>query len=280
MIIKKRIPGIVIIVVIISITGLLLSSCAPFQSFHNKDGWNAVIQSVKDGTYKEKYSIGDTLELDLGSEGIVEMQIVAFDADELADGNGKAAITWISKQLLNSDHRMNPAREDDPSDSSKYLIGTGSIGGWANSEMRSWLQSDVKALIPSTVRNAIKPVRKYSTSYTTANPSSSESYIYNESTVDDVWIPSWQEVYGSDSGYSGWYERYESSGPTYALFDSYDDRVKQKTGASRAPLWWLRSASSGNDDFNSYHFERVLSGGGNDASYADAPCAVALGFCI
>ncbi len=45
------------------------------------------------------------------TEGIVEMQIVAFDADELADGSGKAAITWISKQLLNSDHRMNPKME-------------------------------------------------------------------------------------------------------------------------------------------------------------------------
>ena len=64
------------------------------------DSWEDIIASVNDGTYKSKYKIGDTKSMDLGSEGVVEMQIAAFDADELADGSGTAAITWISKQLL------------------------------------------------------------------------------------------------------------------------------------------------------------------------------------
>ena len=34
------------------------------------------------------------------------MQIAAFDADELADGSGKAAMTWISKQLLKTEPDM------------------------------------------------------------------------------------------------------------------------------------------------------------------------------
>lgn len=76
------------------------------------DSWEEIIASTKDGSYKEKYSIGDTKTIDLGSAGKVNMQIVAFDVDELADGTGKAPITWISEQLLATSRRMNPSRED------------------------------------------------------------------------------------------------------------------------------------------------------------------------
>ena len=105
--------------------------------------------------------------LDLETEGKVQMQIVAFDADELADGSGTAAITWISKQLLNTSHRMNPSYEYNSS-TGTYTLGTGSIGGWKESEMRSWLNSSIKPLIPSTVRGFIKQVKKYSTSRDTS----------------------------------------------------------------------------------------------------------------
>lgn len=33
------------------------------------------------------------------AESVIEMQIAAFDSDELADGSGNAAITWISEQV-------------------------------------------------------------------------------------------------------------------------------------------------------------------------------------
>ena len=49
------------------------------------DSWELIIASVNNGTYKNKYMIGDTKSLNLGSEGVVVMQIAAFDADELAE---------------------------------------------------------------------------------------------------------------------------------------------------------------------------------------------------
>ena len=236
------------------------------------DSWEEIIASCNDGTYKDKYKVGDTKELDLGSEGIVEMQIAAFDADELADGSGKAAITWISKQLLNSKHRMNPQLTDNPSDPAKYLIGTGAYGGWANSEMRSWLQSDVKSLIPLTVRQAIKPVTKYSRSYT--ENGQEIQLIKNEKTVDDVWIPSWQEVFGLDDRYYEYYDMYESGGPLYTVFNSKDGRIKWYTDMSQAS-WWLRSAGQYNISLFCY-VNRV-----GNYSYQDAKdsLSVLLGFC-
>lgn len=212
------------------------------------------------------------------------MQIVAFDADELADGSGYAPITWISKQLINSYHRMNPALEQDPSDSSKCRLGTGSVGGWKNSEMRSWLQSDIKPLIPSNVRDAIKPVTKYSASNTT-----SIEAIRNDISVDDVWIPSWREICGSGSDLNSYeYECHESEGPTYALFATIDSRVKKmdsrmfkkdhrgikKIGDPGSEYWWLRSASSGVT-----YFDMIMTVGSYYINYSESICAVALGFC-
>ena len=74
--------------------------------------WAAVFTSIKAGTYATDYAIGDTVPLDLGAEGIINMQIAAFDTDDLADGSGKAPITWISKELLATSKRMNPGRVD------------------------------------------------------------------------------------------------------------------------------------------------------------------------
>lgn len=74
----------------------------------DKYTWDAVLASIDAGTYATDYAIGDTVPLDLGSEGLINMQIIAFDADDLADGSGKAPITWLSKEILNTDKRMNP----------------------------------------------------------------------------------------------------------------------------------------------------------------------------
>ena len=208
------------------------------------------------------------------------MQIAAFDADELADGSGKkAAITWISKQLIPG-HRMNPDRETDASSSSKYKIGTGNIGGWEHSEMRAWLKSDIKPLIPVTIRNAIKPVKKYSSSYDTSG-----NRKRNEMTVDDVWIPSYREVDGTSTDF-------ETMGPTYTeLFSSDSDRVKQYRNYneySDFSSWWdlewgLRSA----DDYFIKDYSqcadfRIVNGDGSlESSYwSDSWVAVALGFCM
>ena len=53
-----------------------------------QDSWETIIASTQNGKYRDWYQIGDMKPLDLGTEGIVNMQIVAFDADELADGTG------------------------------------------------------------------------------------------------------------------------------------------------------------------------------------------------
>lgn len=186
------------------------------------DTWSQIIANVSNGTYSTKYHIGDTKKIDLGTEGEAIMTIVGIDADDLADDSGKAPITWMSKQLLKTDHRMNPAKQDGTS-------GTGALGGWEACEMRSYLINTIKPLLPSEVRNALKTVKKYSKIYDT-----SETEVNNVVSNDDIWIPSAYEV-----NFTG----YETSGVTYSsAFPDNASRIKHKVGATTA-WWWLRSAS-------------------------------------
>ena len=212
------------------------------------DTWDEIIAAVSNGTYKTKYQIGDTKKISLGSEGTVAMQIVAFDTDDLASG-GKAPITFISKQLLKTDHRMNATDTTE--------------GGWEACEMRTYLKNTVKPLIPSNVSSAIKEVTKYSRIYR------SGSAVNDVASTEDVWIPSRHEMFDGTTQY------YETKGPRYsAAFPDNASIIKMKTGASSAVWWWLRSA------YNSYNFFNVIGDGSNYGTGASNSYGVVLGFCI
>lgn len=216
------------------------------------DTWPQIIANIGNGTYSTRYQVGDTKKIDLGTEGKVIMTIAGIDTDDLADNSGKAPITWISKQLLKTSHRMNPAKQSGTS-------GTGTLGGWEACEMRSYLINTIKPLIPETVRNAIKPVKKYSRIY-----NASGSTINDVLTTEDVWIPSYKEVLGSGL---------ETLGPTYsATFPDNTSRIKSKVGTSVA-WWWLRSAGT-----NRY-FYYVNADGSDNITNAKVTGGVALGFC-
>lgn len=80
---------------------------SPLEVKEITDSWEEIIAACEDGSYATKYKIGNYKPLDLGSEGVVNMQIAGKDVDDLADGSGKAKISWISKELLKTRHRYN-----------------------------------------------------------------------------------------------------------------------------------------------------------------------------
>lgn len=219
--------------------------------------WGAVFAAIDAGTYATDYAIGDTVPLDLGSEGVVNMQIAAFDKDDKADGSGKAPISWISKELLASSHRMNPnvASTTDDSGATVYTEGTGGIGGWEKCEMRTYLNDTIKPLIPENVRNKIVSVTKTQNAYDTAGAS------FTQTTQDDVWIPSSDECNGDSSLYL----------PLFA--NKNTTRVKCIVGLSSAVKWWLRSAGS----HVAFHY--VYSTGSIGFAVPKNMEGIALGFC-
>lgn len=216
--------------------------------------WKRVLKSIEAGTYATDYAIGECVQIYLGDEGVVNAQIAGFDVDLLADGSGYAAITWITKELLTTSQRINPSLVTN--EDGTYKNGTGSIGGWEYSEMRSYLKDTVKQLLPKNIANAIVTVQKNQLSYDTAGES------YTQTTDDDVWIPSYDEVVGSGSTY-------------YALFENKNTNlIKYKPESSSADIWWLRSAG------NNKEFRTVSVLGGDTMSYeASETHGVSVGFC-
>ena len=231
----------------------------PYEYAEITDSWDDILANITNGTYATKYKIGNYKPLDLGTEGTVNMQIVAFDTDDKADSSGKAPITFIDEKLLATSKRMNPSLAGD---SGARTVGTGSIGGWENTEMRSYLINTVKAKIPSNVRSRIVAVKKTSFGY-----NADETTTANMSTSDEVWIPSYREIFGGTGR--------ETEGAVYSgVFNSAARRQKMKVNGSSAAGWWLRSATGAN------LFRCVGSNGGYDYGAASGTSGVALGFCL
>ena len=220
------------------------------------DSWDTIISKINNGT--ADYKVGNYKPLDLGTEGIINMQIVGENTSPLASGSGTARYDLISVELLATNHRMNPSRSGS---SGNYTEGTGTIGGWEKCEMRTYLKETIKPLIPETVRNALKSVTKYSRICNTNGTD-----VNNVESTEDLWLPSMREM-----NFGG----YETMGPVYnGIFPDKASRVKMKVGASSASFWWCRSA------YGSYNFNGVYSSGGYDYNSANNSYPLALGFSI
>ena len=194
------------------------------------------------------------------------MQLVAKDADTLSDGSSTAATSWISMELLTKLHRMNPT----------YVSGnenTGSIGGWEKSELRAYLASTIKPLLPENIQSKIKAVQKTCITMDAALQKS-------EATVsDELWIPSAREICLDINRIK---TEQEKNGPRYgSVFSSYDAVVKYYGGHGN--FYYLRTvydekcyySGSPSIDHNNAYIEVNPTQMGSD--YWPR---IALGFCI
>jgi len=225
----------------------------PLSSFDTiTESW-AELDAMTQAQIEAKYAVGDTKLIDLGTEGKVYAQIAGFGLDDLASG-GKAKVTFVARNMLNTRRRMNPS--DDGTQ------GTGTNGGWEYSEMRTYLNSTVFALLPSELQSAIKSVTKYS-DYIVPGES---TITHDQETQDKLWLPSAREVSSATS--------YEQTGPVYsALFPNQKSRIKYNQSGSDAE-WWLRSTYSNGS------FRAILNAGKLDYYNVYSSHSVVLGFCI
>ena len=126
------------------------------------DTVDEILQAEQDGSYLNKYHIHDTKIFRIDGTDIV-FEIVGFDKDDLADGSGKAHITWLSKYAYYY----------------RRMTSTGdNVGGWPESEARTFLRNKL-ANSEQSVISAIKTVKKTS--------------FYRDQTIetdDTIWVPS------------------------------------------------------------------------------------------
>lgn len=213
-----------------------------------------IAAEITAGTAKTKYHVGQYKSINLGTEGTVRFQIVAKEADELADNSGNMAqLTWYCMEMPTTKKRMNPAY-------SAGTQGTGTLGGWEYCEMRTYLSTTIWALFPASWQGMIKEVKKYTKIFDTSG-----SAVNNVVTSDKLWLASYREMFGGTSD--------ETQGPIYSFaFPDNTSRIRKIVGQSSASYYWLRSAGSTSG------FRNVPSGGYAGLNGANAASGVGFGF--
>ena len=190
-----------------------------------KNGTSSVVYAkakaaMEAGTkYSAKLTNGKTL----------EYRIVGINHDDLADGSGKAGLTFEATNTVLGTQRMNATQTN--------------AGGWEQSELRGRLNSgDLWSLLPSELQSKVKTVKKMTDNKgggTAGTPSA---------TTDKVFLLSTTEVYGNLQSDGAQYEYYKSKGVSTSSY----------SGASSSRYHWTRSVNPS----NSTSFRSVYSNGG------------------
>ena len=228
------------------------------------DSWEEIVAACQDGSYRTKYNPGNYKKLNLGAQGNVTMQIVAINMDTQRDGSF-APLTWMSMELLKSTHIYNPPFQTttDESGNTVYVEGTGTVGGFAKSEMRTYLQETIRPLIPEVVRNQLKEVLKYTKAY-----DATEMKVTVMESYESLWIPSNREL-GSN-----WVD--EQIGPNYKVVynNGSASRIKKVVGTSSTIEWWCRTAAGNTSLY------LCNQSGGMPSRPTSSALGICLGFCI
>lgn len=204
--------------------------------------WVEVDEAIRDGSYRTKYHVGDSIYLPLGGEYNGYAELVGIDLD-VDSNNNPIPMTWITRNFLNTSMKMR---------------GLGvTEGGWPVTIVRDYLNK-LKFSFPSRVQTMIRPSKKTSRDYNNGSP---RDIISN----DEIWIPSYREIFGGTS--------YEQSGPIYNVFYNSNQRRRKTNINASFTEWWLRTV------YDSTDFGGVYYNGTFMAPSADNTKGVALGFC-
>ena len=197
-----------------------------------KDSWSTIAANVRSGN-TSKYNVGDTKEVDLGDLGTHTVRISNMSActngeiSETACGFVLEFADIITKQQFNSTNT--------------------NVGGWKNSELRTYINGTIYNALPSELQNIIASTKVISGH---GNTSGEENF----ETQDKLYLLSAHEVWedgednqisANDTSYNTTkqLDYYKNKGVTT---DNYDGAKKQYNGSNS--IWWLRSANSNDTD--------------------------------
>lgn len=158
----------------------------------------------------------------------LEYRIVGINHDDLADGSGKAGLTFEATNSALGYQKMNATNTN--------------AGGWEKSELRGRLNSgDLWSLLPAELQSKVKAVKKL-----TDNQGGGKAGTPT-ATTDKVFLLSATEVWGDMQSDGTQYEYYKSKGVTTSNY----------SGASSSTHHWTRSVRPG----YSAHFRYVINSG-------------------
>lgn len=218
--------------------------------------WEAIAAISESGLASSTFSIGDTKTMTFtnpsGTDETIVFEIVGFDHDDLADGSGKAGITFMSQSV----HATGFYGYDGMFSSTAFCT-------WSSTScaMRQYCEA-LKESFPCS--QYIKTVTKKTYKFF---PSSSTGWL---TTSDDVWIPSATEIGGNGLSFTA-----DNQGEQYAYFADGGSKIKKLNGVTKH--WCLRSRGNGYQWQANYV---TSSGAVANCTLSSSYIYPAVGFCI
>ena len=214
-----------------------------------KDSWSTIAANVKSGN-TSKYNVGDTKEVDLGSLGIHMVRIANMSACTTETSETACGFVVEFADII-TEHAMNSTATN--------------VGGWKDSEMRTYVNATIYNAIPNDLQNVITTTKVISGHGSTSGETNFE-------TQDKLYLLNAQEVWNGNNhdtsvGTSKQLDYYKNQGVTAS---SYAGAIKQYSGSNL--YWWLRSALSSNaDGFPCVNINGDWSSGGAFGSMGVSP---------
>ena len=192
-----------------------------------KNGTSSVVYAKA----KAAMEAGTKFSAKLTNGKTLEYRIIGINHDDLADGSGKAGLTFLTTSTTISS-RMNATNTN--------------VGGWEKSELRQKMNSgEIWNLMPSDLQSKVKAVTKL-----TNNVVGIDKNAAVTATSDKLFLLSYSEIVPT-SYWASSYPWTSSEGTQYEAFkgrvtNNYSGNESLKIGSR----WWERSvAPSGSNDF-------------------------------
>lgn len=156
--------------------------------------WSKIDEIAKSGKARDYFALGATKKDYMKNGFVATYQIIDFDHDDLADGSGKAPISWDMVDLYKDEMAMRQ---------------NGDSVWWEDTDIRSFLNGEFALNVSDELAAIVKPVIKQS----------ADRNGNMQTTIDKFWLKSEQELYGrkfwSYGGEGHWYEFYAQENIRY-----------------------------------------------------------------
>ena len=236
------------------LTTSLTVTCSALPAWDSRglsyNSWDTIQKYIAAGEFANVAAAGDTKSITLTNNEVITMVVANINTGTGNAGAYYPANTadFVAQNLMETGHVMNSTNTN--------------VGGWNSCEMRSYLNTDVWAMLPSDIKAVI--VEK---THLRTEGNQSTTLI---SASDKLWLCTNYEVGGTGQGES------DANNINYPIFTDNASRIKYRSGQTSASTWWLSSPYTG----NTTDFRYVNYAGNLSDNYANGALRIALGLRI
>ncbi len=235
--------------------------------------WEQINTASQDGTASTKWAVGDEKPITLSTGDQVVLTILDFNHDDLADGSGKAGITFGMKYFIPTTSVMNNSETNS--------------GGWDGSVMRTSTMATIFSQLPSDLQSVIKQVSKktsagsQSTTITTSTDklfSLALGEIFSKTAIENsnyLGVKQGAAVYTAEGSQYSYYNGLIADGDPN---DSFSGLIMYQVsgGSTSGVYYWLRSPYTN----SSSNFWSIYSSGHAYYDYANLSYGAYFAFCV